>query len=249
VTDTAERERLLRALRTMATYAGSESVCRRKQLLAYFGEDYTEDRCGACDVCAATDDRADCTVDAQKVLSAMARTGARFGASHIAAIVGGAQTARIRELGHDKLPTYGVGKDRDRQYWRKVIDEMLTTRLVVQSDGQYPVLGFGEGAQEVLRGERAFMVRRTARPAPRVKEALPTGGLFDRLREVRSDLARKRRVPAYIIFSDRTLRDIAEKMPRNEGEMLCIHGVGEAKLHSYGGAFLAALHALNASAT
>ncbi len=243
VEDEAERERLLRALRTMATYAVSESACRRKQLLAYFGEPYGDENCGACDVCTATGERVDATVDAQKLLSAIARTGSRFGASHIAAIVCGAQTARIRELGHDRLPTYGVGKDRDRQYWRTLTSDLLTTGVVVQSEGQFPVLGLGEGAAEVLRGTRKFLVRRTAQPAARVKESLPTGGLFDRLREVRSTLARTRRVPAYMVFSDRTLRDMAEKRPRTPAELLYVHGVGEAKMDAYGAAFIAVLNA------
>ncbi len=240
-----ERRRLEAALSEMVSYAAGTSVCRRRRILGYFGEPLERRNCGGCDVCAGGMEAVDLTIDAQKVLSAIARTGQRFGAGHIVDIVRGANTKRIRQFGHDRLPTHGVGREQDKRHWRQVVDELVAGLFVVQSAGKYPVLSLTDSAWEVLRGERAVTALRHEKPAPQpVVEPVSSAAehvdmrLFERLRALRRRLADERGVPPYVVFSDRSLRDMAARMPDSEDRMRAVHGVGDAKLDAYGTVFL-----------
>jgi len=241
VTDDTERGRLRAALNEMVLYAGGSSVCRRRRILAYFGEDFTARSCGACDVCAGGGERVDATREAQMVLSAVARTGERFGARHVIAVLRGGRARDILKFGHDRLPTYGVGRSLDRKRWRVIVEGLVADGLLEATGARYASLRLGRDAPAVLQGRQQWwMVKRGAVPAPvsQPRQSAPSADLFERLRALRYRLATQRHVPAYVVFADRTLRDMATRLPRTMREMLEVHGVGDAKLAAYGEAFL-----------
>jgi ATP-dependent DNA helicase RecQ len=225
--------------------------CRRVALLGYFGEPYAGP-CGNCDTCLAPVDTWDGTVAAQKALSAVARTGQRFGGGHLVDVLLGKATPRVTDLGHDRLPTFGAGVDLPERTWRSVLRQLVALGVLQPDVEGYGALRLGQGAAAVLRGEREVRFRRDAEPAaargPKVRRgAVDLSGIaaarFEALREVRARLAREGGVPAYVIFHDATLRAMAETQPRDRSELARISGVGAAKLDRYGDAFLAALHA------
>ena len=243
MTDENEKQHAIRCLNDMVHYA-TVYVCRRKQLLQYFGEKYEDKNCGTCDICAGEIDRVDATRDAQIVLSAIARTGQRFGINYIADIITGAGTQRIRQSGHDQIKTYGVGKDKAKRHWRVIIDNLLARELIAQSDGQYPVLQMQPEARDVLFGDTKVFVLQTTKVASKRKapEAGPySEELFQVLRQVRKRLAAGQNVPPYVVFSDRTLHEMARSFPRTESDMMLISGVGKIKLARYGPVFIAAI--------
>jgi ATP-dependent DNA helicase RecQ len=223
-------------------------TCRRVALLGYFGEAY-EGPCGNCDVCLYPVDTWDGTVAAQKALSAVVRTGQRFGGGHVVDVLMGKTTPRVRDLGHDDLPTFGVGDDLPERTWRSVLRQLVAAGLLVPDPEGYGVLKLGAGAGAVLKGEREVRLRRDATPAkpaakPRRAAADLSGAAaarFEALRDVRAHLAREQGVPAYVIFHDATLRAMAEAVPRSRAELATLPGVGAAKLQKYGDAFLEAL--------
>lgn len=222
--------------------------CRRRALLAYFGEILPEENCGGCDICSGDAVREDATVAAQKALSAMVRTGERFGAGHIAGILVGSRAERILANGHDLLPTYGVGTDQDRNYWRKVINALLAQGHARADDSLYPTPAVTELGWQVLRGHAPFLMLRTAESARERKKreksaAMPefSQGLFAQLRQERTRLAQAGNVPPYVVFSDRTLHEMARVFPDTPEKLLTIPGVGRHKLEVYGAAFLAVI--------
>jgi len=242
---TDERERLI-ALEKLKQIVGfaSHNVCRRKQLLSFFGEDYPFDSCNTCDICEGSVEKIDITVDAKIILSAISMTGRRFGIGHIVDIVTGADTKRIRDLKHNKIEIYGTGKSKDKRYWRSVIDELLAQESVVQEGDPYPVLNITQKGSGILYGrDVASALRKTERKENIRKErARQHGGyddsLFERLRALRKKLADIQRVPSYIIFSDKTLHEMCSNFPSTLSEMRTITGVGDAKLQRYGEDFV-----------
>lgn len=242
IVDETERSRALRALQNVISFA-STTVCRRRTLLEYFGETYPHNTCNACDICLGTREVADCTVEAQMLLSAIARTEERFGATHIVDIVAGSKNQKIRDCGHDRLKTYGVGKGRSKKYWRLLIDELLAQKIIAKSEGLYPALYLLEQAVPVLKGEaKVEMVRMEEKKTAQRKSIEETSpydnDLFELLRTLRKQLADEQNIPPYIVFSDRSLRDMAAQRPQNAEDMLSISGVGETKLQRYGRQFL-----------
>jgi len=252
IADEAERNIATRKLNQMVRYA-TANACRRKQLLGYFGEDYSRDNCATCDLCTGNLERRDATREAQILMSAVARTGERFGAMHVIDVVTGAKTQRIRDLGHDQLKTYGAGSEHSKRHWRRILDDLLAQECLLQSDGKYPVLMLTPRGGQVLFGRESFHVlrapkaasagrkssRTARRPAPAVEDCDPA--LFEALRELRRSLASQQNVPPYIVFSDRSLREMARDFPVTADEMRAIHGVGETKMQRYGDMFLAAI--------
>jgi len=258
IEDAAQRASASGKLNDMVNFA-AVNVCRRRQLLGYFGQLLDEADCTGCDVCSGTVDRVDATKEARIVMSAIMRTGQRFGAVHIADVVCGANTQRIRELKHDKIKTYGAGSDRDKSYWRRIIDDLTAQGCVVRTDGEYPVLHMTAAGREVLFGRQSFQVLRR-HEAPEAPKPSPTRrkqtkrakqikrkitdfdkALFEKLRGVRRVLAQERNLAPFIIFSDRTLREMAHFTPTTPTEMRKITGVGDQKLLQYGGDFIAAI--------
>ncbi len=238
--DVVEQKMAIHQLNTMVKIAQA-NACRRRNILGYFGEKYPKDDCGSCDVCTGEVERIDATVDAQKVLSAIIRSGQRFGAVHIADIVVGANTQRIRQFEHDKLKTYGVGRDRDKRHWRRVLDDLVAQECVRPSDDQYPVLQLADKARPILRGEKTFMVLRQ-KETKRGGKTAPVGDyseeLFSNLRTERKRIAQESGVPPFVVFSDRTLHEMARYLPENSSELRNISGVGINKLERFGDAFL-----------
>jgi len=226
--------------------------CRREALLAYFGERY-EGPCGNCDTCLTPVETWDGTVAAQQALSAVVRTGQRFGAGHVIDVVLGKRTPRVESLGHDALPTFGVGSEHDERRWRSVMRQLVANAMLVPDADGYGVLRVGPGAAAVLKGEREVRLRRdpdrvraprsrTAAKARAVADLDPEAlARFEALRALRAELAREQGVPAYVIFHDATLRAMAERDPRTREALATITGVGASKLERYGAAVLSVL--------
>jgi ATP-dependent DNA helicase RecQ len=235
-------------LSAMIAFAESLS-CRRQALLAYFGE-RLDHPCGNCDVCLDPPERYDGTVHAQMALSCVYRVGQRFGARHVVDVLRGADTARIRGLGHDRLSTYGIGADLSADAWLAVIRQLVHAGFLRQDVGDYSVLKLTPAAAPVLRGEvrvELAVHRETARARPARQARLTADGLavdealFARLRALRRRLAEEQGVPAYVVFSDATLAAMAALRPATREELLRVSGVGQVKADRYGEAFLAAI--------
>jgi ATP-dependent DNA helicase RecQ len=242
ITDDSERFIAIEKLNQIVGFA-THNVCRRRQLLRFFGEGYPRDNCGACDICSGSVEQIDITTDAQIILSAISRTRQRFGIGHIIDIVTGADTKRIRELGHNDIKTYGKGKGRDKKYWRSIVDELIAQEAVMQEGDPYPVMKITQKGSDILFGRESIMALRkeeikaeTARKKDEVEGY--DGTLFERLRTVRKRIAEGQKVPPYIIFSDRTLHEMCRRFPSTLSEMRKISGVGDAKLERYGKDFI-----------
>jgi ATP-dependent DNA helicase RecQ len=239
-----ERKRLeRRKLDALVGYCES-TTCRRQTLLAYFGESRAGG-CGNCDNCLDPPRSWDGSVAAQKALSCVVRTGQRFGAAHVIDVLRGADTAKVRQFGHEALSTYGIGRDLDAPRWRSVFRQLLATGLLEADVEGHGALRLTAASAAVLRGERAVSLRAEAAKRPRGRKAdapghvavdLPAEALsrFDALRAWRADTARAQNVPAYVIFHDATLRAIALAQPRDLTALARIQGVGDRKLERYG---------------
>ncbi len=221
-------------------------VCRRKQLLEHFGETHNGN-CGNCDVCTGVGGKVDATEDARKILSAIARTNEGFGAGHIIDIVRGADTEKIRVKNHQALPTFGVGKDKTKKWWQAIMDELLGQQMIYKDTECYNVLRMRKAGRSVLFGKEEFFISETtaakepAQPVPRHSNRRSGSVdpiLFNRLKELRKLLAGEKGVPPYIVFSDKTLSEMAVRKPMNNTEFLSVSGVGEKKLRVYGPVFL-----------
>ncbi len=216
--------------------------CRRQTLLRYFGED--PEPCAHCDLCARPPEVFDGAVSVQKALSAMLRTGENFGAGHLIDILVGADTDKIRARNHDQLPTYAVGKDLSRGQWQAVFRQMMGHDLVRPDPARHGALRMTEAARPILRGEASIELRRDTitaaqtRPAVRALVNEEDAPLLSALKAKRRALAEEARVPAYVIFTDRTLIEMAERRPGSLDEMAGISGVGAKKLERYGAMFL-----------
>jgi ATP-dependent DNA helicase RecQ len=234
--------------------------CRRQRLLAYF--DQAIEPCGNCDTCLEPPQAWDGTVAAQKILSAVYRLwrerGQRFGAGHLIDILRGKPTERVKQYAHDELSVYGVGADLSEQAWRGVLRQLLAQSLLAVDHEGYGTLALTEGSREVLKGERTLMFRRepekrsrSRSSGTRRKEAeieLPeyARGTFQALRAWRAEVARGHGVPAYVIFHDATLREIAATGPDSLDELAHISGVGARKLEAYGEEILRCVQAAGA---
>lgn len=235
-----ERARAEKRLREVLRYADS-GVCRRKLLLAHFDEEHPGN-CGNCDVCTGVVEREDLSVPAQKILSAAYRTGERFGGHYLADIVTGNPTDRILELGHNDLPTFGVGREQDRGWWLGLLRDLEGAGYIERADGRKSGFRMTARGRGVLFGREPFEAARRAKPAPlNSRRQAGEDELFECLRQLRLRLARERELPPYIIFSDKTLRSMARNRPTDEPGLLRCHGVGERKLEQYGPEFLGAL--------
>jgi ATP-dependent DNA helicase RecQ len=243
----AEEQRIARAqLGQMIHYAES-AACRRVDLLAYFGESWTEIPCGACDNCLAPRETYDGTVLAQKFLSCIYRirqsAGFGVGANHITEVLTGAKTEKIHKWNHDQLTTYGIGKDLHRSEWLIIGRELIRLGLVEQTKEKFSVLQLTKAGMETLRNRTPITLTRSmtkpvARRAERAGEIECDETLFEHLRVLRKRLADERQVPAYIVFGDNTLRQMARVYPSTQEEMATISGVGEKKLAEFGDAFI-----------
>jgi ATP-dependent DNA helicase RecQ len=246
--DAPERQRRIERQKLNALLGYCETArCRRQVLLGYFGE-REHGPCGNCDTCLDRVETWDGTVAAQKAISAVYRTGQRFGVGHLVDVLLGNVTARIAELGHDRLPTFGVGGELDKSEWRSVFRQLVAAGHLALDPEGYGGLRIGESARAVLRGEtvvelrkepaqvRRARTRRTGAPPSLVSTA--EAPVWERLRALRLELAREQGVPPYVIFHDATLLDMLRQRPRDLRSMASIPGVGRSKLERYGAQFL-----------
>jgi ATP-dependent DNA helicase RecQ len=236
-----QSEIMLKKLNTMGKF-GDLKTCRRRFLLEYFSEEFAED-CGHCDNCHTEFEKFDGTIIAQKALSAVARTGQRFGLSYLIDFLRGSQAKTIRDE-HKNLKTYGVGADISKNNWFDYFNDLMSQGYLEQSGGQFPVITLTEKSLEVLRGnERVELIKVTVKEE--TKHSLVSEvsheyfkDLFDALKQVRTIFARRENVPPYVVFSDATLVEMATYLPQTEMEMRKISGVGDLKLEKYGVEFL-----------
>ena len=220
--------------------------CRRATLLTYFGE--TEVECGKCDLCDTPADVFDGTEAVRKALSAILRTGEWFGSGHLIDILLGNETDKIRQRGHDALPTFGVGREFDKRQWQAVFRQMMGHDLIRPDPERHGALRMTDTALPILRGEDSVSLRRdtiktaSRRPAAKMLVSEEDAPLLSALKAKRRALAEAAKVPAYVIFNDRTLIEMAEKRPTSLDDMAHINGVGAKKLANYGDAFMAVIN-------
>lgn len=244
-----EQKRIeIHKLNSMVGFAEALS-CRRKVLLGYFGENKAED-CGNCDICLDPPELVDATEDARKSLSCVYRVGQRFGMGHVIDVLRGSKKERLLQLGHDRLSTYGIGKEQSQQYWGGILRHLIQSGYLKQDLGNYSVLKLTETSWPLLRGEEELLMA-----LPREKSPTEVRGkkqknsniehdqeLFDKLRTLRKTLADEAGVPPYVIFNDTTLAQMAAYLPTDHTSMMRIHGVGFKKLEKYGPKFIAAIN-------
>ncbi len=242
-----EGRRLVERRKLEAMIALCEAAsCRRQALLAYFGEESAEP-CGRCDLCQGGVALIDGTVEARKILSAIARTGERFGAGYISDILHGRETEAIRRNGHASLKTFGVGKDRTTRAWRSAIRQLFAAGAL--AEGEAGGLRITEKGEAILFGRQTIALRpepdRAERRCVRVEDpdALDpvAEALFQHLRSLRAAIAREEGMAAYMVFADRTLIEMARLKPLDRYALRMVHGVGERKLAAYGDVFLNAI--------
>ncbi len=231
--------------------------CRRMRLLEYFGQAAAP--CGNCDTCRTPPVSFDATVAVQKLLSAVYRVEQRFGASHVIDVLRGVESDKVKQWRHDQLSTFGVGAGTGEAEWRAILRQSIALGLVTVDHEAYSALKLTDAAKPVLRGEQNIQLRQYQKPAKTRRESGKFGkskgyaeaglsaaeqALFDKLRWWRVETARKHNVPAYVIFNDATLREIAKLQPDSLHELRGISGVGEKKLESYGAEIVALMTAL-----
>jgi len=240
-----EHDAAVKKLDEMISFANHNS-CRRQSILGYFGENYPHANCAGCDICADNVEQRDHTIPAQKLMSAAARIKEQFPLEHLVDIVAGRKTDIITANRHDELPTFGIGTEMDYAGWQSMAEEMLSRELLMRPDGSGRIAMTHKG-REILFGRDKFLVlRRSAKPMAAKAEKSPSSTaaeyreeLFERLRALRRSMAQEAGVPPYMVFSDRTLHDMARIMPELRREMLLVTGVNPTKLKRYGKVFLA----------
>jgi ATP-dependent DNA helicase RecQ len=240
---------MLGKLRRMQDFADSR-VCRRKILLQYFGEELAAD-CGNCDNCQTTFEEHDGTEDAQKLLSTIARLEWSFGLGHYIDILRGSQAQKIT-ASQRSISTYGIGAEKSKKHWMSIGKELIQKGLLTQTVGKFPVIKLNERSWEVLHGKEAVMLTKFVEPKggnkagkPKATTAFEAGSehqtLFQKLRQVRYQLAKASNVPSYLILSDRSLKELCTEQPKTTSELSAIHGFGKVKIAKFGQQFIDAL--------
>lgn len=239
--DKKEKEKAEANLRRMSSFA-SVNVCRRKQILEYFDEE-CGDNCGSCDICTDAVERVDAATDAQKIMSAVMRTGEIFGAGHIIDVVCGADTEKIRKHSHKEIKTWGAGSDKPKSWWRGIIDDLIRQEAILKDSTKYNSLKLTPKGKAILFGREPFyIIKKEVKTA--AHGGLEFGAknydekLFADLKLLRAEIAGKRGVPPYIVFSDKTLKDMCIIKPVDNSSLLRVSGVGEHKMDLYGAAFI-----------
>jgi ATP-dependent DNA helicase RecQ len=238
-------------LRDMERYAASVG-CRHKRLVSYFGETFAKDDCGACDYCLGElESVPDSTTVARKILSCVARVGQRFGSAHVTNVLRGSDSEQVRSRGHHELSVFGLMKDATIDELRGYIDQLLAHDLLQQAGDEYPILQITAEGLALLKDAgagAALSLARQKRPDRRLpkRARVETEGwegvdrdLFEELRVLRLEIARRRRVPPYVIFHDTTLREIARSKPKSKDELRHVYGVGDRKADDLGEQVLA----------
>ena len=217
--------------------------CRRKFLLEYLGEEWPQENCGACDNCTGLREQYDATEIAQKVLSAVIRTGERFGAAHVIRVLRGSDDQKVRNHGHDQLPVYGIAAKHSRPELRDMVEDLKREGLLAVSTDEFHTLGVTHRGRDFLNNRETLTLERPVGRKATTRRESKTGGdydlrLYNELAVLRKRLANERNAPAFVIFGNRTLEDMARKAPRTREEFAHVSGVGQAKLHEFAGPFL-----------
>jgi ATP-dependent DNA helicase RecQ len=239
-------------LRSMIDYCNTDG-CLRACILGYFGERYGRESCGCCGNCASVAERADITIEAQKILSCVYRMGAqsggrKFGASMVADVLRGSRRSKVLSLGFDKISTWGLMRGYGEDAIKDMINFLIAGNYLAEEEGEYPTLSFTERTFPFLKGKARLLMRKHAgKPVRRPDSVLlaGSGALFEELRALRRRIASAEGVPPYVVFSDSTLHAMCEILPSDREEFLSVPGVGRAKLEKYGDAFLAAIKSLS----
>jgi ATP-dependent DNA helicase RecQ len=252
-----ERRRAEEKLATMVEFSELRT-CRRRYLLNYFGEQRVEDSCGACDVCLAVSEEFDATEISQKVLSAVIRTGERFGAGHVIQVLRGSRAAKVLEFGHDELSVYGIAADQSADDLRELFGLLLDAGMLVKPPGEYPTYEVTDHGRDFLQRRDSLTLQRPVRPDAPARGRSGGGrtstrgmeaaleydhDLYERLRTLRRGLADKSGVPAFVVFGDTSLQHMAHAVPQSVDSFAAIPGVGQAKLSKYGEVFLKVIQA------
>lgn len=257
INDPSARDEARAQLEKMTHFAEDER-CRRVALLGYFGEEWTEANCGACDQCLFPREKWDATTDVQKLLSCILRirqkSGFSTGLQHAVEVLTGGKSEKILRWGHDTVSTHGLGSDQPRAYWVDLGRQLLRLGLLEATEDKFATVSVTARGMETLRDRTPVQLTRPlVMPArdktsgaakkrrARAGEVECDEGLFEVLRKLRAELACARNVPPYVVFSDATLRHMARDYPRDEVSLVQVPGVGERKLSDYGQVFLAAI--------
>jgi len=243
--DPAEKRTANIHLSALLRFAESE-ICRRIPLLNYFGEDYTTENCRTCDNCLAEEkEKVDLTIAAQKFLSCIKRTGERFGSVHIIDVLRGSKAKKVLQFDHQKLSTYGIGEDYSKKQWQQMSRQFLHQGLMAQ-DMDFGSLKITDKGWDVLKGRSEVwgqlaperMAEKLVEASRRNEDLNFNQQLFEILRRERKELADSAGVPPYVIFSDKTLIEMATYFPQSRDTLLDIHGVGAVKCDRFGAIFL-----------
>ena len=260
IEDEVERQNAQAKLQKVVDFCELRT-CRRRYLLEYFGDETvahdpddatSQPNCGGCDVCVTPREEFDATIIAQKILSAIIRTGERFGIAHISAVLLGSRRKKVLELGHDALSVYGIVDNHDRNEIRELAGLLVDEGLIYKNGGEYATLGITDEGRQFLRERNKLLLSRPKRAdqprRKRVERSDGSGaGLFERLRQLRLKIARELDVPPFVVFNDATLRDMTKRVPRNHDELSRVSGVGSAKLRQFGDRFLAEIKEYHSS--
>jgi len=223
--------------------------CRRAALLRYFGDDLPEP-CGNCDICLDPPKTYDGTVEAQKLMSCIVRTGQYFGAGHVIDVLRGKDTAKVQQHRHDRLSTFGIGADVGERHWRSLLRQLIAGGFVLADAARFGALRLTQAARPLLRGETTLTLREdavanTSRQRSPAKSrddgfeiTTQDEALWEALRACRLRLADDASVPPYVVFHDATLKEFVRLRPQSRDAMVAVHGVGQAKLDRYADAFL-----------
>ena len=241
IEDEAERKNAYRKLDQMVEYC-ELATCRRSHLLAYFGEDYHQERCDGCDICFSPQEDFDATIISQKIMSAIIRTGQRFGINYIIDVLVGAKNKKILERDHHELSVYGIVDDFSKEDLRRIVSQLVSKKLIVKSGDEYPILELSPRGQDFLKQRQEI---RLPKPKSIAKLSQPSEAveteydrdLFEQLRRLRKELADEQGVPPFVVFGDLALRQMAAYLPQSEENFSRISGVGQEKLKRYGKIF------------
>lgn len=220
--------------------------CRRQVLLEYFGES-SPNECGNCDACLEPAELRDATIEAQKFLSAVYRTGQTFGASYIVEVLRGSRSEKVLQRKHDAISVHGIGSDISRNEWNRIIRQLLNLGYIQIKDWEYKNLSLTEKSRELLRSQAKFHIRKVIETATSITKSKKKAAienthgrddLFEALRKLRKELAQEGGLPPYMIFSDKTLHDMCHLLPREKDDMLMVNGVGQNKFERFGEPFM-----------
>jgi ATP-dependent DNA helicase RecQ len=221
--------------------------CRRAYLLRYFGENWTDDRCDNCDVCLNPREQFDATEISGKILSAVLRTGQRFGIGYVIEVLLGEATKKVRERGHDQLSVFGIAKEYNEDELKQLFAALIQKQFLIKNDGEYATYGLGEAGKQFLKEKsQVILFKPVVNADASIKKVIHTEydqQLFEKLRVLRKSLAEERGVPPFVIFGDTTLQAMATYYPQSLDTLSHISGVGETKLAQFGSAFLEAITA------